>query len=40
LPINDLVAQLILGLDYIHKMGIVYEHLKPEEILLDDRGKK
>lgn len=31
-------AQIALGLEHIHKMGLVYRDLKPENIMLDYKG--
>lgn len=31
-------AQVCLGLDYLHKMGLIYRDLKPENILIDHKG--
>lgn len=31
-------AQVVLGLDYLHKMGLIYRDLKPENILIDHKG--
>lgn len=33
-----LIAELILGIQYLHKKGILFRDLKPENILLDSEG--
>lgn len=36
--IKFFAANIILGLEYIHKMGFVHRDIKPENLLLDDKG--
>eukprot|EP01128_Nolandella_sp_AFSM9_P005043 TRINITY_DN2386_c0_g1_i1.p1 TRINITY_DN2386_c0_g1~~TRINITY_DN2386_c0_g1_i1.p1 ORF type:complete len:456 (+),score=99.70 TRINITY_DN2386_c0_g1_i1:117-1484(+) len=31
-------AEIILGISYLHSLGIIYRDLKPENLLLDDSG--
>ena len=33
-----LIAEVILGMKYIHEKGVIFRDLKPENILLDSRG--
>jgi serum/glucocorticoid-regulated kinase 2 len=32
------IAELILAIDYLHKMDVIYRDLKPENILLSNDG--
>lgn len=36
--IRDILAEIIIGIEYLHKHGIVYRELKPENILVTDQG--
>ena len=41
LPLEDVkifAAELVLGLEYLHEMGVVFRDLKPENIMIDGEG--
>jgi len=31
-------AQILLGIEYLHDMGVIYRDLKPENVLMDEEG--
>ncbi|KAI8097235.1 kinase-like domain-containing protein [Halteromyces radiatus] len=36
---NSYFKQLLLGLDYLHSLGVAHRDIKPENLLLDDDGR-
>ncbi|KAH9814440.1 kinase-like domain-containing protein [Melampsora americana] len=39
LEIHSYFKQILLGVDYLHRMGVAHRDIKPENLLLDGKGK-
>lgn len=37
--VKNVCSQVVMALEYIHEMGIIYGDLKPENIMLDKKGR-
>lgn len=37
--IHSYFKQMLLGVDYLHRMGVAHRDIKPENLLLDGKGK-